>query len=61
MNSNKMMIIEKDKLLSEEGSVAEVMNNYVVDISKSQNLKDTPESNVDNTLSNCGHSQQCFI
>ena len=56
-----MMIIEKDKLLSEEGSVAEVMNNYVVDISKSQNLKDTPESNVDNTLSNCGHSQQCFI
>ena len=61
MNSNKMMIIEKDKLLSEEGSIAEVMNNYVVDISKSQNLKDTPESNVDNTLSNCGHSQQCFI
>ena len=61
MNSNKMMIIEKDKLLSEEGSIAEVMNNYVVDISKSQNLKDTPESNVDNTLSNCEHSQQCFI
>ena len=34
MNSNKMMIIEKDKLLSEEGSIAEVMNNYFVDISK---------------------------
>ena len=34
MNSNKMMIIEKDKLLSEEGSIAEVMNNYFVDMCK---------------------------
>ena len=25
MNSNKMMIIEKDKLLSEEKSIAEIM------------------------------------
>ena len=55
MNSNKMMIIEKDKLLSEEGSIAEVMNNYFVDMSKSVNLKDSSESNVDNTGSNCGH------
>ena len=30
MNSNKMRN-EKDKLLSEERSVAEVMNNYFVD------------------------------
>ena len=36
MNSNKMMMIEKDKLLSEEGSIAEAMNNYFVAISKSQ-------------------------
>ena len=55
MNSNKMMIIEKDKLLSEEGSIAEVMSNYFVDMSKSVNLKDSSESNVDNTGSNCGH------
>ena len=56
MNSNKMMIIEKDKLLSEEESIAEVMNNYFVDVSKSLKLKDSSESNVDNTGSNCGHS-----
>ena len=43
MNSNKMRIIEKDKLLSEERSIAEVMNNYFVDISKSLNLKDSSE------------------
>ena len=34
MNSNKMMIIEKDKLLSEERSITEVINNYFVDIRK---------------------------
>ena len=56
MNSNKMMITEKDKLLSEEESIAEVMNNYFVDVSKSLKLKDSSESNVDNTGSNCGHS-----
>ena len=50
MNSNKMMIIEKDKLLSEESSNAEVINNYFVDIKKSLNLKDSSESNVDNTV-----------
>ena len=52
MNSNKMMIIEKDKSLSEERSIAEVMNNYFVDLSKSLNLKDSSESKVDNTDSN---------
>ena len=56
MSSNKIMIIEKDKLLSEEESIAEVMNNYFVDVSKSLKLKDSSESNVDNTASNCGHS-----
>ena len=56
MNSNKMMIIEKDKLLSEENSIAEVMDNYFVDISKSLNLKDSSESNVDNIGSNIRHS-----
>ena len=44
-----MMIIEKDKFLSEERSIAEVMNNYFVDILKIPNLKDSSESNVDNT------------
>ena len=53
MNSNKMMMIGKDKLLSEEGSIAEAMNNYFVAISKSLNLKDSSESKVD---SNFGHS-----
>ena len=51
-----MRIIEKDKLLSEERSIAEVMNNYFVDISKSLNLKDSSESNVDNIGSNIRHS-----
>ena len=56
MNSNKMMIIEKDKVLSEERSIAKVMNNYFADISKSLNLKDSSESNVDNIGSNIRHS-----
>ena len=36
-----MIIIEKDKLLSDERSIAEVMNNYFVNITKSLNLKDS--------------------
>ena len=39
MKSNKMMIIKKD--LSEERCIAEVMNNYFVDIFKSLNLKES--------------------
>ena len=50
------MIIEKDKLLSEERSIAEVINNNFVDISKILNLKNSSESNVDNTGSNIRHS-----
>ena len=50
-----MIIIEKDKLLSEERSMTEVMNNYFVDISKTLNLKDSSESNVDNIGSNLMH------
>ena len=56
MKSNKMMIIEKDKLFSEERSIADVMNNYFVGISKSLNLKGSSESNVDNIGSNIRHS-----
>ena len=56
MNSNKMMIIEKNKLLSEKRSIAEFTNKYFVDISKGLNLKDCPETNVDNTGSNSRHS-----
>ena len=55
INSNKMMIIEKDKLLSEERSIAEVMNNYFIDISKNLNLKDSSESNANN-IGNIRHS-----
>ena len=51
-----MMVIEKNKLLPEEKSIAEVINNYFVDVSKSLNMKDFPESNVDNTGSNIRHS-----
>ena len=61
MNSNKMMMIGKDKLLSEEGSIAEAMNNYFVAISKSLNLKDSSESKVDNTGSNFGHSLNVLL
>ena len=43
-------------MLSEERSIPEVMNNYFVDISKSLNLKDSSESNVDNIGSNIRHS-----
>ena len=42
--------------MSEERSIAEVMNNYFVDISRSLNLKDSSESNLDNTGSNIRHS-----
>ena len=49
------MIIEKDKLLSEERSIAEVMNNYFIDISKNLNLKDSSESNANN-IGNIRHS-----
>ena len=56
MNSNKMMIIDKDKLLSEEKSITEVMSKYFVDISKSLNLKDSSESNLDNIGNNIRHS-----
>ena len=62
MNSNKMMIIEKDKLLSEKRSIAEVMNNYFVhnnyfvDISKSLDLKDSSVSNVDSAGCNIRYS-----
>ena len=47
---------EKDKLLSEERSIAETMNNDVVDISKILNFKDSSESNVDNASSNIRYS-----
>ena len=56
MNFNKMMILEEDRLLSEEGSIAEVMNNYFVDVSKSLNLKEFSESNMYNSGNNRGHS-----
>ena len=56
VKSNKMMIIEKDKLFSEERSIADVMKNYFVGISKSLNLKGSSESNVDNIGSNIRHS-----
>ena len=56
MNSNKMMIIEKYKLLSEERCIAEAMNKYFVGVSKSLNLKDCSQSNVDSTGSNIRHS-----
>ena len=55
MNSNKVMMIEEDKLLSEQSSIAEIMNNYFVDISKSLNLKDSSESNIGNIGSNIRH------
>lgn len=50
------MIIEKKKLLSEESSVAEVMNKSFAAISKSLNLKDCFESNVDIISNNIKHS-----
>ena len=56
VNSNKMMIIEKNKLLSEKRSIAEFINKYFVDISKGLNLKDCSETNVDNTGSNIRYS-----
>ena len=50
------MIIEKDTALSEERSIAEVMNNYFANIFKSLNMKYSSESNVGNTGSNIRHS-----
>ena len=53
-----MMIIENDKLLSDETSIVVVMNNYLVNIPRSSNQKDSTESKVDNTSSNIRHSVQ---
>lgn len=53
MNSNKMMTIEKDKLVPEETpvvKVVEVMSNYFVNIWQGLNLKDSPELNKDNNV-----------
>ena len=61
MNSNKLMIIEEDKLFSEERPIAEVVNNYFIDISKSLNLKDSSESKVDNTGSNIRDSLKSVL
>ena len=58
MNSKKMITIEKEKLVTEERPIAEGLNNYFVDISKSLNLKDSSVSNVDNTGSNRRHSRK---
>ena len=58
MNSKKMITNEKEKLLTEERPIAEGLNNYFVDISKSLNLKDSSVSNVDNTGSNRRHSRK---
>ena len=60
MNSNQMMITEKDKL-SEERSIAEIMNKYTADILRSLNLKDFSESNVDDVGSNIRHSFRNFL
>ena len=38
MNSHKKKMTQMDKLLSEERSIAEVINNYFVNTSKSLNL-----------------------
>ena len=50
-----MIGIEKGKLLSEERSIC------FIDISKSQNLKDSSESNVDNISSNIRHSYENHV
>lgn len=52
INSHKMMIIEKDKLSSQEMSITVFMNNYFVNISESLNWKDSSESNMLNIGSN---------
>ena len=61
MNSKKMITIEMEKLLTEERAIAEGLKNYFVDISKSLNLKDSSESNVDNTGSNRRHSHKNIL
>ena len=45
MYCNEIMITERDKLISEDRSVAEAMDNYFVNIANSLNLKNSPESN----------------
>lgn len=50
------MIIEKDKLLSEKASIAEVINNHFLNILERLHLKDPPESYVDNIGNNMLHS-----
>ena len=54
-NSNNMTI-EKDKLVAGEATVAEVMNNYSVNISQDLTFEDPPETNMDNIGSDIIHS-----
>ena len=51
MSSNKIIIIDKDELLSKE-LTAEVMNHYFVDISKNLIMKDNTDSNIRHLLKN---------
>ena len=42
LNSNKLMLIENDKLISEEPLLAKIMNEYFTNITKNLNLKPSP-------------------
>ena len=42
LNSNKLMLIENDKLISEEPLLARTINEYFIIITKNLNLKPSP-------------------
>ena len=42
INSNKLMLIENDKLISEEPLIARIVNEYFTNITKNLNLKPSP-------------------
>ena len=43
--SNKIMLVEMDKIVHKDKTVAELMSNYFINITKTRNLKSSKNSN----------------
>ena len=57
LNTNKLMIIEKNNLISEESIVANTMNQYFTSITKELNLKKSPQLKNLEDIINYYHNQ----
>ena len=48
--SNKIMLVETDKIICKDKSVAEFMNNYFINITKTLDLKSSKNSNSNDIM-----------